>query len=133
MSQLPRLASIATHASIRPGDLLTLVLAASAVVALALAAWTPDAADHVVIRRAGTKVATLALDHVQIFSVAGTLGETRVQIEPGRARIERDPSPRQLCVRQGWLRESGDAALCLPNQVSIELVGGTRRYDTLAY
>ena len=63
----------------------------------------------------------------------GPLGITVVEIAAQRARIRSDPSPRQLCVRQGWLTVAGDAAICLPNQVSIELLGNERRYDALTY
>jgi hypothetical protein len=36
-------------------------------------------------------------------------------------------------VRQGWLTLAGDAAICLPNEVSVELIGERRPYDGLAY
>jgi hypothetical protein len=38
-----------------------------------------------------------------------------------------------LCVKQGWLTISGQTALCLPNQVSLEIRGRTSAYDTLGY
>jgi hypothetical protein len=47
--------------------------------------------------------------------------------------VAADPSPRQLCVKKGWLTLSGQAALCLPNQVSLEIRGRTPTYDTLGY
>jgi hypothetical protein len=36
-------------------------------------------------------------------------------------------------VRQGWLTQAGEVAICLPNQVSLELIGSTKRYDSLSY
>jgi hypothetical protein len=56
-----------------------------------------------------------------------------IEVEAGRVRVAADPGPRQLCVRQGWLSHAGDIALCLPNQVSVELVGSKRRFDSLVY
>lgn len=103
------------------------------VVALTMFAWGGGRGDTAIIRAAGKVVQTAALTHIQRFSVQGPLGTTQIEIEPGRARIARDPSPRQLCVKQGWLTQSGQAALCLPNQVSIEIRGRTTVYDTLGY
>jgi hypothetical protein len=118
---------------LRGGDIGVLLAGVGLVVALTLWAWGGDRGDAVVIRAAGQVVQTAALTHAQTFSVHGPLGTTQIEIEPGRARIARDPSPRQLCVKQGWLTQSGQAALCLPNQVSLEIRGRTSAYDTLGY
>jgi hypothetical protein len=36
-------------------------------------------------------------------------------------------------VRRGWLTQAGDVALCLPNQVSVEIRGRAAAYDSLGY
>lgn len=118
---------------IRAGDVGVLLAGAGCVVALTLFAWGGGRGDTAVIRAAGQVVETAPLTHTQTFSIIGPLGTTQIEIEPGRARIARDPSPRQLCVKQGWLSQSGQAALCLPNQVSVEIRGRTTVYDTLGY
>ena len=118
---------------LRAGDVGVLLAGAGLVVALTISAWGSDRGDTAVIRAAGQIMQTIALTHAQTLSVDGPLGATHIDIEPGRARISRDPSPRQLCVKQGWLTHSGQAALCLPNQVSLEIRGHTPAYDTLGY
>ena len=118
---------------VRGGDVGVLLAATGLVVTLAMFAWSGDQGDTAVIRAAGQIVETASLTHAQRFSINGPLGTTQIEIEPGRARIARDPSPRQLCVKQGWLSQSGQAALCLPNQVSVEIRGRTTVYDTLGY
>jgi len=118
---------------LRTGDVWVLLAGSSLVVALTLWAWGGDRGDTAVIRAAGRVIETAALSRAQTFSVNGPLGTTQVEIQPGRARIARDPSPRQLCVKQGWLTQSGQAALCLPNQVSLEIRGHDTAYDTLGY
>ncbi|HEX7971372.1 MAG TPA: NusG domain II-containing protein [Thiobacillus sp.] len=118
---------------LRAGDVGVLLAGAGVVVALVAYAWGGDPGDTVVIRAAGRIVKTAALNGPQAFSVSGPLGITQIEIEPGRARVARDPSPRQLCVKQGWLTLSGQAALCLPNQVSVEIRGHALAYDTLGY
>jgi hypothetical protein len=119
--------------TLRAGDIGVLVLGAGAVVAFAIAAWGGGAADSVVIRAAGKVVETATLSRAQTFAIPGPLGTTRIEIVPGRARVAADPSPRQLCVKQGWLSRAGEAALCLPNQVSVEIRGRDPAYDTLGY
>ena len=118
---------------LRAGDVGVLLAGGGLVVALTCLPGAASRGDTAVIRAAGQVVKTTALTHAQTFSVDGPLGTTHIEIEPGRARIARDPSPRQLCVKQGWLTQSGQAALCLPNQVSLEIRGRTSAYDTLGY
>lgn len=118
---------------IRAGDAGILLAGAGFVVALSVYAWGGDRGDAAVIRAAGRVVETVSLTRTRTVSVSGPLGATQIEIEPGRARVAHDPSPRQLCVRQGWLTRSGQAALCLPNQVSLEIRGSHSPYDTLGY
>ncbi|HQS82719.1 MAG TPA: NusG domain II-containing protein [Thiobacillus sp.] len=120
---------------LKAGDFGVLAAGTATVAALAWWAWfaPSGAADTALIRAAGKIVHSVPLTRPQTLVVAGPLGPTRIEIEPGRARVQADPSPRQLCVRQGWLAHAGDAALCLPNQVSLELRGRQSPYDTLVY
>jgi hypothetical protein len=118
---------------LRAGDVGVLLAGGGLVVALTLFAWGGGQGDTAVIRAAGKVVRTTALTHAQRLSVDGPLGTTQIEIEPGRARVAADPSPRQLCVKQGWLTRSGEAALCLPNQVSLEIRGRSPSHDTLGY
>ena len=117
----------------RAGDWLVLLLGGVFTVWLAVTFWQGGAAQRVIIRSGGQLFAETSLSQAQRIMVPGPLGQSLIEIEPGRARIAADPSPRQLCVRQGWLARAGDAALCLPNQLSVELVGATRRFDSLIY
>lgn len=119
--------------SIRIGDAAILLAGAGLVVALTMFAWGGNRGDTAIIRAAGQVVETAPLTQARTFAVNGPLGTTHIEIEPGRARVANDPSPRQLCVRQGWLSQAGQAALCLPNQVSLEIQGSTATYDTLGY
>ena len=88
---------------LKGGDVGVLASGAAAVVALAWWAWfaPSTAADTALVRAAGKIVHSVPLTRAQTLVVSGPLGPTRIQIEPGRARIQADPSPRQLCVKQG--------------------------------
>jgi len=109
------------------------VLAAIVVVALTLKFWTGDIADKAIIRSGGKIFREVPISRDQQIEVPGPLGTSLIIIEKHQARIASDPSPRQYCVRQGWLKLAGEIALCLPNQVSLELSGGNKKYDSLNY
>ena len=117
----------------RPGDWLSLVLAAALVAALVPVALRGGKAERVVVKAKGRVVAELPLTAARSLEVAGPLGNTRIEVQPGRARIASDPGPRQYCVRQGWLTRPNSIAICAPNQVSLMLVGGQAGYDSLSY
>lgn len=120
-------------ALLRPGDYLMLAAALALCVLSALTLWRGGAPDKAVVRAGGKVFAELGLNRAQVVEVPGPLGTTRIEIEPGRARVASDPGPRQYCVRQGWLTRAGAVAICAPNQVSLSLSGGSADYDSLNY
>lgn len=117
----------------RPGDWVTAAFGLLMVAWLMSATWHTSAASRVVVRAGGKIVADTRLDQAQRILAQGPLGTSVIEIAERRARIASDPSPRQYCVKQGWLSRAGDAALCLPNEVSVELVGAAKRFDSLTY
>ncbi|HUV98779.1 MAG TPA: NusG domain II-containing protein [Gallionella sp.] len=118
---------------LKPGDWLTLLLGGTFVVALTLKLWSGDLADKAIIRSGGKIFREVSLSRNQKIEVPGPLGVTIVSIRDRKARVASDPSPRQYCVRQGWLKQAGEIAICLPNQVSVELAGSRKKYDSLNY
>ncbi len=117
----------------KAGDWLTALAGAALVTYLFLSVWGGSKGTNLIIRSGGRIVAETDLSRNRDFEIRGPLGTTLITVNNHRVRIARDPSPRQHCVRQGWLTRAGEAALCLPNQVSVELLGATRPYDSLSY
>jgi hypothetical protein len=122
-----------TFTHIKPGDWLTLLLGSMCIALITLKLWGGDLADKAIIRSGGKIFREVPLSRDQRIEVPGPLGISIINIKQRKARIASDPSPRQYCVRQGWLQQAGEIALCLPNQVSIELTGSYKRYDSLNY
>lgn len=118
---------------IKPGDWLTLLLGGLFVVLLTHQLWSGDLADKAIIRSGGKIFREVPLSRDQQIEVRGPLGISIISIREHKVRIASDPGPRQYCVRQGWLQQAGEIALCLPNQVSVELAGSRKRYDSLNY
>ena len=120
-------------ALIRRGDWLVLTMGLAVVAGLVSHYWMGVPGQRLVIKRGGEVFLTASLARAFSVNVPGPLGITQVEVLNQRARVRSDPSPRQLCVHQGWISHEGEAAICLPNQVSVEIVGRVRRYDSLNY
>ena len=118
---------------LRAGDWLTLLLAALLTAVSFPLVWRGGAAEKAVVRANGEIVAEVRLTETRSIAVDGPLGTTRIEVAPGRARVAADPSPRQYCVRQGWLTQANSIVICAPNRVSLALVGRNRAYDSLNY
>jgi hypothetical protein len=120
-------------ALLRPGDYLVIFAAIGATLLAGMTLWSSDQPTTAVVRAAGQEVTRLPLDRPANFTVRGPLGLTHVEIQPGRARVASDPGPRQYCVKQGWLTRSGAAAICAPNEVTLQLEGRRAAYDSMSY
>ena len=118
---------------LRAGDLFVLAAAAAACVASFVLLWRGEQPDRAIVRAGGQIVAELPLDRAAELTVDGPLGQTRIEVEPRRARVVADPGPRQYCLRQGWISRGGAVAICAPNQVSLSLNGGGNSHDSLSY
>ncbi|MCE1184928.1 MAG: NusG domain II-containing protein [Rhodocyclales bacterium] len=127
----PWLAAWAAY--LRPGDGLVLVLGLGVCIGAALSLWQGGRPDKAIIKTRGEVFLEVPLSAPRIIEVPGPLGITRIEIQPGKARVASDPGLRQYCVRQGWLNTAGAVAICAPNQVSLALSGRRSDYDSLNY
>ncbi|MCF8177601.1 MAG: NusG domain II-containing protein [Sulfuritalea sp.] len=121
---------------LRPGDWVLLLIAGLLVASSFPLLWRGGVADRAVVKLDGELVTELALNVARKYEVAGAIGTTVIEIQPGRARVLSDPGPRQYCVQQGWLTRANAVAICAPNHVSLQLAGRGGRnesYDTLNY
>lgn len=125
MSSLKRL--------LKPGDLLVLFVGGLLTAGFFSHAWSRPAGDSVIVRAQGKIMVRAALSKDADYTVPGSLGISRIEVRHGRARVAADPGPRQVCVKQGWVSRSGEAALCLANQVSLEIGGADKPFDTVSY
>lgn len=117
----------------RSGDWLTVAISAIVVIYLFQSLWSHAHAAKVQIRVGDKVQATYDLNLARHIHVKGTLGEAVIHIAHGKARFAKSPCRNQYCVHQGWLNHSGQVAVCLPNQISLELIGEKKPYDTLNY
>ncbi len=115
------------------GDWLVLIASTLCVIYLFQTLWTNEHAAKVQIRLGDKVYATYSLNQQREIHVHGKLGDAIISIAQGKARFAKSSCHTQYCVHQGWLTHAGQAAICLPNQISLELLGEKKSYDTLNY
>ncbi len=69
----------------------------------------------------------------RLFSISGPLGTTRLQIKGGRIRFVSSPCTGKQCIHAGWLSRAGDFAACLPNRISLTVLGQMMEYDSINF
>lgn len=95
--------------------------------------WSFEHAAKVQIRVGDKIYGTYSLNQQRDVHVHGPMDEAVISIANGRARFAKSPCKNQYCIHQGWLTHAGQAAICLPNQISLELLGENKPYDSLNY
>lgn len=95
--------------------------------------WHNEHAAKVQITVGNKIYATYSLNQQREVHVHGKLGDAVISIAQGNVRFAKSPCQTQYCVHQGWLSRAGQAAVCLPNQISLELLGENKPYDSLNY
>lgn len=116
-----------------PGDWLVIAGALLLVLAAFKLLWHNETAGRLVIRQGAQVFASYSLDQDRRLEIHGPLGNSIIEIAHGKVRFASSPCSNQYCVHHGWLSKVGQAAICLPNQVSMELLGANKPYDSLNY
>jgi hypothetical protein len=118
---------------LRPGDWIIVLIFLAGVTVSFPFLWASGQAERAVVRLDGRVMAEFPLAASRRYSVNGPLGDTQIEIAPGRARVVSDPGPRQYCVQQGWLTRPNAIAICAPNHVSLSLSGHDPSHDSINY
>ncbi len=125
--------------SLGPGDLrlVAVLLLAAALAGLGPAAGRllaggpvsgPAVVQAFVVEAGGGTALRLDPHKDGLYSVAGPLGETLVEVRDGRARIASSPCPAPGW-HGGWVDHPGERSVCLPNRVVLRAEGGGAPLD----
>jgi len=115
------------------GDYLVIIASAIVVIFLFKTLWSNAPASQLMIRQGNKVVGTYDLNQSRELHLHGPLGESHISIAQGQVRFKQSPCTNQYCVHQGWLKLAGQVAICLPNQISLQLIGENKPYDSLNY
>lgn len=115
------------------------VLIAAVLLSAGVLVWrklNPEPACIAKISQKGRVLQEIDLTQVKepySFVIEGENGALNtVQVEPGRICISEASCPDQVCVHQGWISDSSEPIVCLPNQVIIQITGGGSQVDAAA-
>ena len=124
-----------SQGKIRPliGDWLVILSSLVIVLFLFKTLWVHQPASQLKIRLADKIIGTYDLNQTRELHIHGPRGEAIISISQGKVRFKQSPCNNQYCVHQGWLDRAGQVAICLPNQISLQLMGAKAPYDSLNY
>ncbi len=115
-------------------DYLALLFALILLPWLYLTYWGNGSQGEVVqIRVAGGKPLTLPLDYNRRLEIEGVQGNTIIEIRERQVRFIDSPCQGKRCVISGWLKEDGETTACMPNGITIQIVGRDTRFDAVNY
>lgn len=115
------------------GDWLVIGLSLGLVILSFLTLWSHQTATTLRIRTGDSVFGEFSLMQTKSLKIRGKIGLSTIDIQQGKVRFKQSPCNSQYCVHQGWLMHAGQVAICIPNQVSIELIGAAPSMDTLNY
>ena len=115
------------------GDV-TVILVAMCLVALIWAGiyLFPRDTDQMraVVRVDGEEILSIPVDGVEIqtktVSVQG--GQAIIEYGQGKVRVSQESDgicPDDICWRTGWISRTGQTIACVPNRMTVTLMGGT--------
>lgn len=72
----------------------------------------------------------LSVAPTQKYVVDGYNGDVIIEVDKGRIRVAEETSPLHLCSKMGWIKESFESIVCLPNKVVI-IIEAQNKIDTV--
>ncbi len=109
--------------------------------ALILALACLASAALLLLRPRGPLRAEIYLDGVLVETVdlSALTEERRIPVgehvtvlaSPGKVRVEHSDCPDKLCERMGWTSSPAKPLICLPNRVTVAVVGGGEESDAV--
>lgn len=115
------------------GDLLVIIASVVLIIFMFQQFWSFEQASKLKIRQGNKIIGTYDLNQTRDLHIHGAIGDSLISIQQGKVRFKQSPCHNQYCVHQGWLSRAGQVAICLPNQVSLLLIGAKNTYDSLNY
>ena len=127
--------NLKNHYNAKPlaGDWLIVATSAIAIIFLFQQFWRLEQPSPLKVRLGDKVAGTYDLNQVRELKLNGPFGVSVISIHQGKVRFKQSPCSNQYCVHQGWLSHAGQVAICIPNQISIQLLGKQNSYDSLNY
>ena len=119
--------------SIKFGDWFIIFLFCALIVISTKLLWSLPQGEYLEIYENNKILATYSLNQEITKEINGAKGKTKIIINNGKVRFSSSPCPKKYCIHQGWINKANQTIVCIPNQISISIVGAKRGYDTINY
>ncbi len=73
----------------------------------------------------------LSLKENKKYVVDGDKGKVKIVTKNGKIKVEEENSDLHLCSKQGYIENTYETIICLPNKVVIEIEGKKKDIDTV--
>ncbi len=74
-----------------------------------------------------------SLNQQNIKIIKGLRGVSEIVINNGKVRFTKAPCNKQYCIHQGWISKINQMIVCIPNQISISIIGDKETHDSINY
>jgi hypothetical protein len=119
------------------GDYAVLALCVLALPALLVRYGLPGSTGTQARINVGNAIyAQVPLSRAQVYRVPGALGISEIEVRAGQIRFNSSPCLGQQCVHSGWAKRGGEFIACVPNRVSVTVLGqgaGGDYYDSINF
>ena len=118
---------------IKLGDWLIIIIFFLLIGISAKLLWSLPQGQYLEIYQNNEILATYSLNQDITKEISGEKGQTKIIIKNGKVRFSSSPCSKKYCIHQGWINKANQTIICIPNQISITIVGAKRIYDTINY
>jgi len=119
--------------SVKFGDWFIIFLFCALIVISTKLLWSLPQGEYLEIYENNKILATYSLNQEITKEINGAKGKTKIIINNGKVRFSSSPCPKKYCIHQGWINKANQTIVCIPNKISISIVGAKRKYDAINY
>ena len=95
--------------------------------------WNFPQGTYLKIHMGKEEIGSFSLNQNITKIIDGPIGKTEVTINAEKVRISKAPCTKKYCIHQGWINQLNQTIVCVPNQISISIIGNQPDYDSLNY
>lgn len=97
---------------------------------LSYSAANPGRAAVVTVN--GKLYGTYSLDQNQVVQIVQNHHTNKITIKDGAVQMSYSDCHNQICVNDGKIHKTNQSIVCLPNRVTVEIIGGKGDIDAVA-
>jgi len=117
----------------KAGDWFIIILFFALIIISMKLLWNLPQGQYLEIYKNNEILATYSLNQQITKTINGAKGETKITINNGKVRFSSAPCAKKYCIHQGWINKANQIIICIPNKISISILGSNKNYDSINY